>query len=598
MLGAAEGGTDLGLLLVSLSTFLIAGALLFVCLFQALAVTRRAEEWWTLSAMGLSRASVRCVVLLEGLSVAVLGGVLGATFAQFYCLLVLPHLPAVVDASIAGGEIPLQGRTVALGLSLNVAISFVAMATALARVGPTTTGRACESRIVAQSARNRRRLACATVGLIVAGLLGTWPAAEPRGRALLSGTAGALALIAGILGSVALLQAAGRRAGHSVAGLGLSNLARAPRRSAAVVGVLAMAVFVVSLVALGGGTSSLHGSVRQSGTGGFAYIGETALPLRHDPDQESARRALGLPPALPARIVPMRVRDGDDASCRNLSRVVAPRIVGVDPAQLASRDAFSFSGTMRGVRARRSWRVLDEDLGDGTVPAVADDNVIAWALRRTLGDVVAVIDGQGKPLRLRLVAALEPSVLQGSVVISERAFEGRFPAIVGYRSFLVDVDERHRDTVAGARGAALRDYGLDLTPAAERLADLSAVENAYRSLFLALGVLGLVFGMVGCGAIVARDLTERSGEIAVLRAMGFGVADVDRLLISEHGSLFVLAAVAGAVAAAIARGPGASASAYGAVALVCVAVVVSGAAALRLASRWSCRQHPSVLARE
>ena len=451
--------------------------------------------------------------------------------------------------------------------------------------------------------RTRTKLAWTAAGLAGAWALAVSQAAGPAGAAQVSWAAGALALGAGILGSAALVDRLGRRQPAGVIGLGLGNLARAPRRSSMVVGVLGAAVFVVALVALGGERPAGHASPRQSGTGGFAFIGETALPLRHDLNQETARRALGLPRSLPARFVPLRVRDGDEAGCRNLNRVFVPRIVGVDPQQLASRSAFSFAQTMPGLRAGGSWSVLEEEFADGSVPALADSNVITWSLQAKLGEVMTVSDDTGAPLRLRFVAALEPSILQGNVVVAERAFERHFPTVVGHRGLLVDADTGRAEEVAAALGAALADHGLDLTPAEGRLAELRAVEDAYLTLFLALGALGLLFGTAGCAAIVARDLSERAGELASLRAMGFGVIEIERLLVSEHGTLFALGVGCGALAAVIACAPETWASApigaYGAVALVCMAVVTTGVVVSRLACRLSMRRDlGSVLRRE
>ena len=45
-------------------------------------------------------------------------------------------------------------------------------------------------------------------------------------------------------------------------------------------------------------------------------------------------------------IVPLRVREGDDASCLNLSRAQNPRLVGVQPAEFVKRKAFEFGGTL------------------------------------------------------------------------------------------------------------------------------------------------------------------------------------------------------------------------------------------------------------
>ena len=65
---------------------------------------------------------------------------------------------------------------------------------------------------------------------------------------------------------------------------------------------------------------------------------------------------------------------------------------------------------------------------------------------------------------------------------------------------------------------ALRDRGLELTPAAEKLNAFNAVQNTYLDTFQVLGALGLLLGSVGLGVVVLRNVLERRGELALLAA--------------------------------------------------------------------------------
>ena len=49
---------------------------------------------------------------------------------------------------------------------------------------------------------------------------------------------------------------------------------------------------------------------------------------------------------------------GDDVSCLNLNRSQRPRILGVDPAEFASRNAFSVAQTIEGIDTPRVWDAL------------------------------------------------------------------------------------------------------------------------------------------------------------------------------------------------------------------------------------------------
>jgi ABC-type antimicrobial peptide transport system permease subunit len=98
----------------------------------------------------------------------------------------------------------------------------------------------------------------------------------------------------------------------------------------------------------------------------------------------------------------------------------------------------------------------------------------------------------------------------------------------------------------------MQDYGLDLTPAAERLAEFTRVENTYLTIFLALGGLGLILGTVGMGVIVLRDILEQRGELALLRAVGFSRGLLQRMLLSEYTVTLIAGIACGAVSGIVA----------------------------------------------
>src|SRR5205807_9049311 len=147
---------------------------------------------------------------------------------------------------------------------------------------------------------------------------------------------------------------------------------------------------------------------------------------------------------------------------------------------------------------------------------------------------------------------LANSILQGGLLISEANFIHSFPSESGYRVFLVDAPPARAPQVSAALGRALEDVGLDLTPAAERLADFNTVENTYLSIFAILGGLGLLLGSLGLGIVVLRNVLERRGELALLRAVGFGPRALRWLVFSEHSLLLGMGLLVGVVAALLA----------------------------------------------
>jgi ABC-type antimicrobial peptide transport system permease subunit len=177
------------------------------------------------------------------------------------------------------------------------------------------------------------------------------------------------------------------------------------------------------------------------------------------------------------------------------------------------------------------------------------------AIMRLYGDELDYIDEKGRRFRLRLVGMLKNSILQGSLLISEDEFTKRFPSEDGYRVLLIDAPQDRTEVVAGELSSRLRDFGLALTPTAQRLAEFNAIENTYLSIFQLLGSLGLILGSVGLGLVVLRNVLERRGELAMLQAVGFDKASLGAMVFYEHGGLMVGGLACGIVAALVAVSP-------------------------------------------
>jgi hypothetical protein len=288
--------------------------------------------------------------------------------------------------------------------------------------------------------------------------------------------------------------------------------------------------------------------------------------------------------------VPVKVRDGDDASCFNLYRAQTPPLLGVAPEAFIRRKAF-----MREGESAHPWDLLRAEPGSDVVPALAgDSNTALWGLEKKAdprtGDIIMYRDERGNAFKVKLVGTLPMrlSVFQGSLLISAEAFAERFPSEDGYRIFLIAAPWDRAAAVRESLAARLSRVGMDIVPSAERLAEFYSVESAYLAMFLALGGLGLVLGSVGAGVVVLRNVLERRGEMALLRAVGFSRAALSRMLMVEHGFLFGSGVALGTVSAAIAVLPSLAApgvrAPYGFLALILGAVILAGAVSVALSA--------------
>ena len=597
-LAATDAPVDFGQLFVYFSFFLIAAAAALTGMLFTFSLEQRNAEAGLLLALGLQAKQVRRLFLAEGAVLAIAGSVLGVCGAVLYTKLVLRALATVWRGAVGTTDFvfTLKAGTLVIGVVSGVVIAVLAMWWASRRQARRTarellTGEAGESgwstrpecaarrpaeelseRVIsagdtasASSAGRRRQHsgrvlhpAFALGCLLAAGALLHFGG---RSAGIFFG-AGALLLIAGLLLCVAALRRAAAGTDlESLAQLGVRNAARRRGRSVGIIGVLASGVFMVVAVDAFRQRPAGETTRRDTGTGGFALVGESALPIYDDLNTAKGREAFALDEKIMegVRVVPLRVRDGDDASCLNLNKALQPRVLGVKPEDLAG--AFRFAGVLNeSDPVSVGWGMLDgagvEGPNDGAVAGIVDANTLQWALKSGLGKTLDYRDERGGSFKVRFVGTVSGSILQGSLVISEKHFVEKFPGNGGYRFFLIDAP---REKVAAVRehlSRQLADRGLELTPAGRRLAEFQAVENTYLSIFQALGGLGLLLGSAGLAIVVARNVLERRREFGLLAAVGFRQGQLRALVFAEHRWLIVCGLAVGTASAIVAVWPG------------------------------------------
>ena len=84
------------------------------------------------------------------------------------------------------------------------------------------------------------------------------------------------------------------------------------------------------------------------------------------------------------------------------------------------------------------------------------------------------------------------------------------------------------------------------------------VIGAYLSTFQLLGGLALLLGMFGFGVVILRNANERVGEFALLRATGYRVATLQKLVLIESGLILSVGVGIGLIAAVISVLPNAA----------------------------------------
>ncbi len=597
-LAASTQALDFGQLFLGFSFFLIIAALILTALLFAFGVEQRAEEVGTLLAVGFKPSGVRRLLLAEGAGVALLAGLFGALIGTAYTRAVIGGLSSVWSGAVAGSILQyhvepatLVGGAMAGFLVALLSIWLIARKQGQASIRELLTATP-ESESRPRRLKRNAGLPSAAIGLgggLALAFLGFATGKEHAAEYFFG--AGSLLLIGG-LGAcrlyLARLEESVSRQRLTLGTLGTRNTTRRRGRSLAAIGLLAAGSFMVVAVGANRHDPAEGAAKRSSGTGGFALYGETTLPVFQDLNSEDGREAFGLDEEelQGVGILQARFREGDEASCLNLNRAQMPRLLGISPGALRERKSFTFASLAEGVAKDDPWSVLEKPIGEGVIPVIGDTNTVMWSLGKGMGDTLTVMDDRGGSVKLKIAGVLANSVLQGALVMSENAFTRHFPSQAGYQVFLVDAPVERAAEVSKSLNRGLQDVGLNLTSASERLAAFNAVENTYLSIFTVLGGLGLLLGTFGLGIIVLRNVLERRGELALLRAIGFRTGALRWLVFSEHSLLLGLGLLVGVGAAVVAVLPSLTSPGAG-VPYASLIVTLSAVLAVGLAWTWA-----------
>lgn len=562
-LEAASGSTNFAILFVAFSFFLIVAAALLVAMLFRLNIEQRARQLGVMSAVGFGPRSLRGLALLEGITLATIGGVIGLGGAVGYTWLMVAGLRTWWSGAVGttAMELYVEPRTLVIGLLASLCVAFAAVLWGVWRVGRTP-----EARLLADGwndpSQSRQRggqwatrlgIAGGALGLVLLVLGGVKQ--EYAQEAFIGG--GALLMASSLLwlsGQLRIKPGAAREATGAAASslhrLGLRNAARHTARSVLSVGLIAFAAFTLVTVASlkQGEPQDTH--VQTSGAGGYRLILQSGIPLTGDLATPGGRELLGVAEVdvwQRVSFAPMRVWAGQDVSCLNLTKPDSPTILAV-PSTQAWAGRFTFARTIRDVP--NPWELLDERGDDpNTIPVIADNETAQYILKLGIGETFPnpVVDQRGVKRHLKLVATLSHSIFQSELLMSEANFRALFPAQSGFGTVLIETATAEDAAEVQKRlNTDLEGYAVTVDTTAARLAAYATVANTYLSTFQTLGSLGLMLGAIGLAVVLLRGLVERRAELALLAAIGFRPGARVRLVLAENAFLLVIGLAVGA----------------------------------------------------
>ncbi|MEM7457143.1 MAG: ABC transporter permease, partial [Planctomycetota bacterium] len=619
---ASSGSTPFDVLFLALSMFVIASALALVSLLFRLGLQTRAAEVGVMKAAGIESKTILGIWLREMMMVCAFGAVIGILIGVGYAAVMIYGLRNWWVGAIGQPFIELHIGWISLvvGLLSGVIVCLITIWWSLRSnrnqpVREMLAGKLEEDTKAKQAAGWTKFL----VPVLIVGAIGLSAAAASLSGDAQAGAfmgSGFLVLTAILIWVYRWLRSRNVDTSGAILNTGLGRLAilnarRNPLRSTLTISLVAVASFLIVAV------SSFRLAPTESGTAGFDYIATTSQSLVEDLNTEEGQRdLLGESWMLPAetQTYSFRLKPGQDASCNNLYQSTQPRVLGVSESFVSRFDdeanpAFAFAATTASSDAEKAnpWRLLDQPQDDGAIPVIIDKNTANYSLKIfATGGIYEVDYDSGESVKFRVVGFLSNTILQGSLIVSEKNFRDVFPTVSGYRFFLIKTgqgevaDESDSGTDDPGVGGAIATLesrlgmqGFDARPAERTLREYMSVQNTYLSTFQSLGLLGLLLGTFGLGAVQMRSVLERTRELGLMRAVGFARSRLAQMILLENTWLLLIGLAAGLVSAICATLPhyfvGAASLPWlqlaGMFALVVVVGLVAGLLASRLVNR-------------
>ena len=525
----ASVGLMFGLIAMVVGAFLVGNTL-------AMTVGERTRELGLLRAAGTTSRQVLGLVLRQALALGVAGSVLGLVVGIILAAGMIAFLTSTRAALVVGLPIPPLGLGLAfvLGLGVTVAGSIVPAIRA-ARLSPLAALRPSRQSRLGLSAR-LRTLIVAELVVVVLGIL-LLPI-ERAGTPLLPLILSLALLLGGAVATAYVLEPLGRIIGRPfewIFGaqglLGRANLSRDRVRTGLTVG--AMMIALAAVVALGTVAESARaGAERWVASilpGGNAI--RSSVPLDVESFRPTFESTPGLQLASPVLELPA-IRLVDDGQ----EEVV---LAGIDPNVFQDEGALIVVGVAR-ADAYAALR------GGGAVLVPAS---FAARVGVGVGDPLTLGQPGAEATNFVVAGIVEYTIPartpDGALLISAADARDRFGVTTASLWVMVPQPEIAPTVFASAVRETATQLAAQPLTARELAGDLGRSLDRLVGLFDVLALIAVVIGALGIVNTLGIGISERVREIAILRAHGMTVGQVQAMVVAEAA---IMGAIAGVLA--------------------------------------------------
>lgn len=121
----------------------------------------------------------------------------------------------------------------------------------------------------------------------------------------------------------------------------------------------------------------------------------------------------------------------------------------------------------------------------------------------------------------------------------------------GSEVFLLKTGESEREEVKKLISQALSEYGVRVMTTNDRLRQFNTVTDTYLTIFMTLGGLGLLLGILSFIIVIRKNLAMRRDEIRLYRVLGFTDGQIGRIFYKENILVPLYAILTGVIGALI-----------------------------------------------
>ena len=541
-INAAKNSVDFTSLFLGLGFFIILSAIILLSLVISTQMETRYAQLRTLKSIGFDNRRIRSVLFMEAIIPATAGALAGIFLGAILDNIIISTLNTVWKGAVQTDT--LASYSDITSFLLGFVSSFIIILLSLRLQINHLLKKAYVKEIKHRKGfiyKNIKALFLALLGLSMAGIATSFVmGVGVTGIWFLSGTFSLICLVALIILILKLKTESKKENIISPEKSSWKYFGHYPSRAITPVLFLAAGLFVVIITGANRKSFDRSEISNNGGTGGYLLWGETASPLLFDLNSPKGRYEYNLEEeSLKSySFVQAKKVAGDDASCLNLNQVESPPLLGLNASVFASEERFSF--VERIDDKINPWTMLDSLADNNTIYGIADQTVLQWSLFREVGDTIRLASESGEELNIIIAGGLSASVFQGHIIIGIDSFKKYYPSISGSTVFLASGDSEMMEDNFALLRERLEPNGIDLEYCSSRLESFYEVTNTYLDVFLTLGGIGLILGVIGMGFVLLRNFTFRRKEYALMMAEGYSLSSIRSVILKEH--LLILSA--------------------------------------------------------